>query len=284
MATLPRPHTPLSKPGNEQLELHELAKLGVPPRSVVGRIVKDSEAVRGTPRLQHYSLFSNISPRDLDAIVGAARRCEIPRGRPIHNEGEPVRQLVLITLGSAKVVQFSRNRTEVILHICGPGELIDPLGIAQRGVYRSTAKTMQVCEALAWEIGTFDSLSRQYSILRLNAALIIGKQLQDMENRFRAISTERVEMRLRSQIVRLVNQVGHRNNGSIEITISREELAQFTGTTVFNVSRFLSKWGKQGIVRARREAVSIYDLKALEEFSGSTVQHFPRRLETPCLK
>jgi CRP-like cAMP-binding protein len=189
-----------------------------------------------------------------------------------------------MTLGSAKVVQFSQNRMEVILHICGPGELIDPFGIAKRGVYRSTAKTMQVCEALIWEIGTFDSLSRQYPILRLNAALIIDEQLKDMENRFRAISTERVEIRLRSQIVRLVNQVGHRNNGSIEIIISREELAQFTGTTVFNVSRLLSKWSKQGIVRARREAISIYNLKALEESLGNVVQHFPQRLETPCLK
>jgi CRP-like cAMP-binding protein len=199
-------------------------------------------------------------------------------------EGEPVRQLVLLTLGSAKVVQFSPNRTEVILHICGPGELIDPLGIAKRSNHRSTAKTMQVCEALAWEIGTFDSLSRQHFILRLNAALIIDKQLKDMENRFREISTEHVEMRLRSQIVRLMNQVGSRVNGSIEITISREELAQFTGTTVFNVSRLLTKWSTQGIVRTRRDGVSIYDPKALEEFPGRVVQHFPKRFETPCSK
>jgi CRP-like cAMP-binding protein len=284
MATLPRPHTPHSKPGSEPLGLQELAKLGVPPRFVASRIVKDSDAIRGTARLQHYALFSNISSGDLDAIVGAASRYEIPRGRTVQIEGEPVRQLVLITLGSAKVVQVSPNRTEVILHICGPGELIDPLGIAQRGVYRSTAKTMQVCEAIAWEIGTFDSLLRQYSVLRLNAALILDKQLKDMENRFREISTERVEMRLSRQIVRLINQVGRRVNGSIEITISREELAQFTGTTVFNVSRLLSKWSRQGIVRARRDAVSIYDLKALEEFPGSVVQHFPQRLESACSK
>lgn len=261
MAPQPRPLTPLSKQGNDPIEFENLAKVDVSPRSIASRIVKDIDAIRSTARLQHYALFSNVSLRDLDVIIGMASRCEIPRGGTIQTEGEPVRQLVLVTMGSAKVVQFSQNRTEVILRLCGPGDLVDPLGFARRDVIRSTAKTLEVCEALAWDIGDFDSLVRQFSNLKLNAALILAKQLMNMENRFREISTEPVEVRLRSEIVRLMNQVGRYDNGAIEIKISEKELAQLTGTTEFNVSRLLSKWGKQGMVRARREAITIYDLK-----------------------
>ena len=44
-------------------------------------------------------------------------------------------------------------------------------------------------------------------------------------------------------------------NGRLEISLSREELAQLTGTTLFTVSRLLCQWDLLGIVSARQEAV-----------------------------
>ena len=96
--------------------------------------------------------------------------------------------------------------------------------------------------------------------------------LEDMHVRFREISTDRVAARLSSQIVRMMHQVGRQVNGEVEISISREELGQLTGTTLFTVSRLLSDWGRQGIVVARREAVSIRNLPALVDLSETAVQ------------
>jgi CRP-like cAMP-binding protein len=53
----------------------------------------------------------------------------------------------------------------------------------------------------------------------------------------------------------------------VEIGLSREELAQLTGTTLFTVSRLLSQWEKQGIVSSRREAVVVCDVQALAALS-----------------
>jgi CRP-like cAMP-binding protein len=47
------------------------------------------------------------------------------------------------------------------------------------------------------------------------------------------------------------------------VYVSREELAQMTGTTLFTVSRQLSAWEAKGIVRAGRGAVAICDLATL---------------------
>jgi CRP/FNR family transcriptional regulator, nitrogen oxide reductase regulator len=65
----------------------------------------------------------------------------------------------------------------------------------------------------------------------------------------------------------LLSQVGKRVNGSVEISLSRAELAQLTGTTLFTVSRLLSQWNLRGIVYARRESVTVRDLPALMELS-----------------
>jgi len=86
-----------------------------------------------------------------------------------------------------------------------------------------------------------------------------------MEERYREISTEKVAGRLSHQLVRLMNQVGRKVDGAMEICLSREELAQLTGTTLFTVSRLLSDWDQRGIVSTRREAVSVHDVEALRE-------------------
>jgi CRP/FNR family transcriptional regulator, nitrogen oxide reductase regulator len=90
-----------------------------------------------------------------------------------------------------------------------------------------------------------------------------------MEERFREISTQKVDLRLSNQLIRLSNQVRQHTKGAQEICLSREELAQLTGTTLFTVSRLLSQWEKLGIVSSRREAVVVCNLQALEEISKS---------------
>ena len=84
-----------------------------------------------------------------------------------------------------------------------------------------------------------------------------------MEDRFREISTENVTSRLSRQICRLVKQIGIRSNGSVKIKITREELAQMIGTSLFTVSRLLSEWDiEKGIVTTRREGFSVDNLQA----------------------
>jgi CRP-like cAMP-binding protein len=110
-------------------------------------------------------------------------------------------------------------------------------------------------------------MASRFPALRFNAGLILVKQLREIEDRFREIATCRVAARLSRQIVRLVEQVGHRDNGVVEISISREELAQLIGTTLFTVSRLLSDWDRRGIIVARRNAVLVRDFKSLEDLA-----------------
>jgi CRP-like cAMP-binding protein len=110
-------------------------------------------------------------------------------------------------------------------------------------------------------------------MLKLNLARMVSKQLVDMEDRFREISTEPAATRLSRQILRLVECVGIPSNGSVEISITREELGQLIGTTLFTVSRLLSELDRQEIVTTRREGFSVYNLKALADMVASCDQN-----------
>ena len=69
--------------------------------------------------------------------------------------------------------------------------------------------------------------------------------------------------RIARQLLRLEEQIGRRVNGAVEIGLSREELAQMTGTTLSTVSRLLSAWEALGTVKPSRESVSICDVPML---------------------
>jgi CRP/FNR family transcriptional regulator, nitrogen oxide reductase regulator len=220
-------------------------------------------------RVLSYPLFSGISSADCLKIVSAAHQKDFLRRQTIFREGDPVRQILVLVTGCTKITQIGQRGTEVILRLNGPGEVVGVFGSRSADNHRSTARSLQSSTALVWEASDFEGLMERFPILRRNTVRILGERLLELEERFREVCTERVAPRLSSQIIRLLDQVGRRVDGAVEISLSREELAQLTGTTLFTVSRVLSGWEQQGILVTGRKVVSIRNLQALADLSGS---------------
>ena len=96
---------------------------------------------------------------------------------------------------------------------------------------------------------------------------ILDEHLLELEDRFREVATDKVAARVALQLLRLQKKIGRPVNGGVEIGLSREELAQMTGTTLYTVSRLLSDWEGRGVVRPRRKAVAICDVSSLQAIS-----------------
>jgi CRP-like cAMP-binding protein len=96
---------------------------------------------------------------------------------------------------------------------------------------------------------------------------MLSKQLSDLEERFCEMSTQSAPLRVAHEIARLVNRIGMRVNNVIRLQLSREDLAQLTGTTLFTVSRLLSQWKKLGVVTVGREFVMVHDVRALADLA-----------------
>jgi CRP-like cAMP-binding protein len=77
--------------------------------------------------------------------------------------------------------------------------------------------------------------------------------------------TERVERRVARALLRLVQEAGRRVDTGLEIDfpISRQDIAEMTGTTLFTVSRLLSAWEERGIVKSGRQHIVLTKPHAL---------------------
>ena len=222
---------------------------------------------RRATAVQHFAAFADIPLADCIAIVSGAQERQFSRRQTIFFEGDPVRHVVLLVSGCVKITQLGANGNEVILRLNGAGDVLGGVGRCAGCEHCSTARTVQPSSALIWETSQFEALSDRYPMLRRNIAHVLERRLNELEVRFREISTEKVAPRLSSQLVRLMDQVGKHTDGHVEISLSRRELAQLTGTTLFTVSRLLCNWETRGIVSARREAVLVHNVPALLELS-----------------
>jgi CRP/FNR family transcriptional regulator, nitrogen oxide reductase regulator len=219
--------------------------------------------------VQRLRFFSDISPADCRTIVSTAREKRFSRRETIFFEGDPVREVVLLLSGCVKITQLGFAGAEVILRLSGVGDIVS--GFRQPGAncgHCSTAQAIRPSTALVWQAATFDKLLDRFPAFQRNTVRALEERLQELEQRFREVSTDKVGARLSSELIRLSNHLG-RASGNAEIGLSRSELAQLTGTTQFTVSRLLTRWQTLGIVSTRREAVQVHDFAALAQVSQS---------------
>ena len=217
--------------------------------------------------VQGLTLFSDVSPADCSAIISAACQEDFLRWQTIFSAGDPVEQVALLLSGWVKITRPGPRDNEVILRLIGIGEVVGAFGCWSDHKHRSTAQAARPCVALVWDAATFDTILERFHLFRHNTIRALEERLKEMDQRFREVSTEDVGSRLSSELIRLSKRFGCAIDGYREICLSRQELAQLTGTTLATVSRHLCRWQSLGIVSIGREMVQVRDLAALTEVS-----------------
>jgi CRP-like cAMP-binding protein len=212
------------------------------------------------------SLFAGLSSSDCMRIATSASVRIFDRHDFLFMQGQTGHRLMLIQSGTVKLTQLSSGGEEVILWMTGEREpigfMLDPVEGKCR--YTCSAQAMEKVCAVVWEYERFQVFLDQFPRIRANMNSILFARLEELQERFREIATERVAKRLAMALLRLSRQVGRPHQAGIQVQLSRAELAQLVGTTLFTISRILSKWDEEGIVLARREAVVVCNTAFLE--------------------
>lgn len=203
-------------------------------------------------------LFANIPFADCVRVAHHARRRTFSRTELIFQQGEGVRRVSIIESGLVKLTQLSPDGTEVILWLRGRAQAVGIPNDPTHPWHTCSARPLTNCQTASWDWFWLDQLASAGQI-RINVNHLVSQQLGEIEERFREIATEKVGIRVALTLARVLKQVGKPASGGIEVKLSREALAQLTGTTLFTVSRLISRWNEQGLVEARREAIIVSD-------------------------
>ena len=209
-------------------------------------------------------LCIGLSRDEVMKLATCARPKAFARDESLFMQGQPARCLVLIRTGSVKITQISSNGNEVILWMYGRGNVMGVMSDPSGESHPSSARAMEATTALVWDCATLQMMMDQCPRIRQNLSQVLMSRLHELEERFREVATEKVPRRLALALMRLSKHVGKKVHEGIEVSLSREELAQMTGTTLFTISRILSQWARQDVVESRRESVVLRDPQLLE--------------------
>jgi CRP-like cAMP-binding protein len=205
--------------------------------------------------------FAGLTQGQLDAVLAHARSAHFARDSEIFGQGQEATSFHLLLSGHVRVVRASPEGHQVIARYIAEGELF---GIAMAMgliTYPASAIAAADCVVLTWPNAAWPDLRERIPAFGASAYQTIGNRLQETQATVMEMATEQVEQRIARAVLRLVQQSGRKTAEGIEIDfpITRQEIAEMTGTTLHTVSRLLSGWEQQGLVRGGRQKVTVVD-------------------------
>lgn len=209
--------------------------------------------------LQQIELFQGLPPADLAAIAKVAQGHRVKQGELFFRQGEPTTTLYVLIRGRIRLTQVTPEGHQVILRIIGPGEMFGLIAALGEASYPVSAQAVDDCLALGWDGETMAHLMERYTRLAFNAMHLLAARVKEFQDRYRELATERVERRVARALLRLARHSGKKVEGGvlIDLPLSRQNLAEMSGTTLYTVSRILSQWEQEDIIEAGRERVLI---------------------------
>lgn len=204
-------------------------------------------------------LFDGLETNELRQIVAVATRRRVRAGGFFYHQGDPATLYYVLLAGRVRVQQLTPEGNQVILHLVSAGEAFGVVAAVLGGEFPASAEALEEAEALAWNGDVMRGLMTQYAPLAVNLLRLTAGRLHELQNRYRELATERVERRIARAVLRLARQAGRRTPEGIliDLPLSRQDLAEMTGTTLYTVSRTLAAWDQAGLVEAGRERLLI---------------------------
>jgi CRP/FNR family transcriptional regulator len=216
--------------------------------------------------LRSSTLYRNLSGEDQKRLAAVSLAKFYEKGATIFSEGDSPDFLVTIASGRVKVVKLIPSGKEIILEIFGAG---DPVGavVAYEGrPYPASAVAIEPVQCILVRRSEFFALFERHPTFVRGFLTGMAQRIVELTRRIPEVAGGRVETRFARLFLKLADRMGEARGAArfIPMALSRQELADLTGTTIETCIRIMSRWGKEGVVTTEREGFVVSDRSMLE--------------------
>ncbi len=209
--------------------------------------------------LRRVSVFQNATDEDLRLFVQNGVERSLEEGEFFFFQGDPAAYAYILVSGRAKLLQTNPAGQQVNLRTISEWQVFGALGaVRENATYPASAQALEQSTALAIKSDYLHEMMQTRPYLSFDLMKLMTGYIQEMQERYRELATEKVERRIARALLRLTEKMGVKTeDGYIELSFTRQDLAEMSGTTLYTVSRVLSEWERHGLVEAGRERVTI---------------------------
>ena len=206
-------------------------------------------------------LFQNLETAVCQEVIEAARSYRLLVGEYYFHQGETASSFYILAKGQVKLTQLTPEGHQIIIKVLGPGDGMGIIVALSAMDYPVAAEVVEDSLALGWNRQNIRELMLRYPQLALNGMEMIARRFAALQDRLHEMATQRVEQRVARALLQLVRQFGKKADVGvlIDMPLTRQDLAEMTGTNLYQTSRILSKWEQAGYVQTNRKRVILCD-------------------------
>ncbi len=216
-------------------------------------------------------VFRKLSPQDRATVAGAASLKRYVKGDTIFEQDAPSDAFYTIASGRVKIFKMLASGKDLILEIFGAGDPLGAVAVYDGRPFPASAVALEDTTCVAIPRAVFFRLLEEHPSLVRGLLLGMTVRLVELTNRLAQLSGTRIEPRFARLFLKLSGEIGRPERGGtfIPLVLSRQELADMTGTTIETAIRIMSRWGKDGTVRTEKEGFMLLDREALDALALS---------------
>jgi CRP/FNR family transcriptional regulator len=216
-------------------------------------------------------IFKKLTAEDRATLAPHARLRDYAKGERIFTEGSPSDRFYSIASGRVKVFKMTPAGKDVILEIFGVGDPLGAVAVYEGWPFPASAVAIEDTTCVTIERAAFFALLESHPTLVRGLLLGLTYRLIELTNRLAELTGSRVEPRFARLFLKLAGEVGRPDRGGtfIAMALSRQELADLTGTTIETAIRIMSRWGKEHVVLTEKEGFLVQNTSALEDLAAT---------------
>jgi CRP-like cAMP-binding protein len=211
--------------------------------------------------------FAGLPAKDVEAVAARAVEQTYRARDYIFMEGDAALWFCIVKSGRVKVVRHSRTGRDVVLELLGPGEVFGGVAAIEKRPYPAGAQALEPSVILKIPAESVIALADRHPAFVKEMALMIGRRLRAAHDAVKSLSVDPVEARLAAALLRLAEREGVRGRGGVTLPfhLTRQSLADMTGTTVETTIRIVSRWIREGLVEDTGGRLVLPSLDGLRE-------------------
>ncbi|MFC0513640.1 Crp/Fnr family transcriptional regulator [Mucilaginibacter angelicae] len=207
---------------------------------------------------------------DWKPAIGVARQnVFVKKGQQIFKEGDPVTGIYFVYSGAIKVHKKWDNEKELILRFARKGDIVGHLGLGDTGYYPVSATAIEAGIVCYIDMPFFESTLQVNNNFVIRLMRFFANELQESEKRMRNLAHMPVKGRVAQAFISLKNKFGVNNEGFIDIELTRQDMASFTGAAYESLFRTINDFIDEQLIEVSGKNIRIKNeavlLKLTEE-------------------
>lgn len=218
--------------------------------------------------LVQFKLFDNLCPTDLARLGQCLRPANVPARCTLFSPAQPSHAIYFLVQGAVKVCIEESSGRDVLLAICGDGEVLGEVSALDGLGHSASVITLEPSKFLLMDVNSFCEHLDMIPALGRNLSIVMAHRLRYATAQTRALSRLKIAGRVAHQllhIARFYGQVAPTGAISLPHWVNQDDLAALVGATRESVNKTLASYQCKGFISLDKYRITLHDPQGLQQ-------------------